>query len=69
MWASQVAQSRQSACQFRRCKRCGFELWIRKIFLVVGRKWQPTPVFFPGKFHGQRSVMDYSPWDCTVRHD
>ena len=23
---------------------------------------QPTPVFLPGKFHGQRSLADYSPW-------
>ena len=26
------------------------------------RKWQPTPVFFPEKSHGWRSLMDYSPW-------
>ena len=26
------------------------------------RVWQPTPVFLPGEFHGQRSVADYSPW-------
>ena len=25
------------------------------------RKWQPTPVFLPGEFHGQRSLEDYSP--------
>ena len=25
------------------------------------RKWQPTPVFFPGEFHGQRSLVSYSP--------
>jgi len=25
------------------------------------RKWQPTPVFLPGEFHGQRSLADYSP--------
>ena len=24
--------------------------------------WQPTPVFLPGKFHGQRSLAGYSPW-------
>ena len=24
-------------------------------------KWQPTPVFLPGKFHGQRSLVGYSP--------
>ena len=26
------------------------------------RKWQPTEVFLPEKFHGQRSQLDYSPW-------
>ena len=25
------------------------------------RKWQLTSVFLPGKFHGQRSLVDYSP--------
>ena len=63
MWASQVAQSRQTACQSRRCKRYGFDLWVRKI--PWSRKWQPAPVFLPGKFHGQRSLVDYSPWDCS----
>ena len=28
------------------------------------RKWQPGPVLLPGKFHGQRSLVDYSPWSC-----
>ena len=26
------------------------------------RKWQPAPVFLPGKFHGQRSLVGYYPW-------
>ena len=26
------------------------------------RKWQPTPVFLPREFHGQRSLVDYNPW-------
>ena len=26
------------------------------------RKGQPTPVFLPGRFHGQRSLARYSPW-------
>ena len=25
------------------------------------RKWQPTPVLMPGKFHGWRSLVGYSP--------
>ena len=28
------------------------------------KKWQPTPVFLPGKFHGLRSLVGYSPWGC-----
>ena len=26
------------------------------------KKWQLSPVFLPGKFHGQRSLAGYSPW-------
>ena len=26
------------------------------------RKWQPTPVVLPGKFHGQRGLVGYRPW-------
>ena len=34
------------------------------------RKWQPTPVFLPGKSHGQRSLAGYSPWGHErVGHD
>ena len=34
------------------------------------RKWQPTPVFLSGEFHGQRSLVDYSPRGCKrVGHD
>jgi len=28
------------------------------------RKWQPTPVLLPGKFHELRSLVGYSPWGC-----
>ena len=27
-----------------------------------GSSGQPTPVFLPGVFHGQRSLVGYSPW-------
>ena len=33
------------------------------------RKWQPTPVFLPGKSHGQRCLLGYSPWGHRVRRD
>ena len=49
-------------------RRCRFNPWVRMI--PCRRKWQPTPVFLPGKFHGQRSLADYSPWSCKqVRHN
>ena len=38
----------------------GSNPWVRKI--PWGRKWQSTPVFLPGEFHGQRSLMGYSSW-------
>ena len=37
-----------------------FDPWVRKI--PWRRKWQPTPVFLPGKSHGQKSLASYSPW-------
>ena len=49
----------ESACQCRRCRRCGFDLWVRKI--PWSRKWQPTAIFLPGKSHGQRRLVVYSP--------
>ena len=36
--------------------------WVGKI--PWRRKWQPTPVIFPGEFHGQRNLAGYSPWGC-----
>ena len=41
-------------------KRPGFDLWVRKI--LWRKAWQPTAVFLPGKFHGQRSLAGYSSW-------
>ena len=57
----QVVSGKESTCQCRRHERCRFDPWIAKI---PWRKWQPTPVFLPGKFHEQRSLVGYSPWGC-----
>ena len=55
---------KESACQ---CRRHEFDLWVRKI--PWRRTWQPTPVFLPGKSHGQRSLESRSLWGCKrVRH-
>ena len=54
------ASSKESPCQCRRCKRCGFDPWIGKI--PWSRAWQPTPVFLPGESLGQRRLVGYGPW-------
>ena len=41
-------------------ERPGFNPWAEKI--PWRRVWQPTTVFLPGEFRGQRSVEGYSPW-------
>ena len=28
------------------------------------KEWQPSPIFLPGEFHGQRSLVGYRPWGC-----
>ena len=43
-------------------RRPGFNPWVLKI--PWKKEWQPTPVFLPGEFHGQRSLVGYSPWAC-----
>ena len=51
--------SKEPACQHRGYKRCGFDPWVGKI--SWRRAWQPSPVFLPGEFHGQRSLVGYGP--------
>ena len=58
-WTSLVAQAVRICLQ---CRGPGFDPWFRKI--PWRRKRQPTPVFLPEKFHGQR----YSPWGCKESH-
>ena len=56
MWHS----GKESTCQCRRHRRCGFEPWAGKI--PWRRKQQPTAVFLPEKSHGQKSLVGQSPW-------
>ena len=56
------ANGKESACQCRRHKRCGFDSWVRKISWK--REWLPTPVFLPKESHGQRSLVGYNPQGC-----
>ena len=45
---------KKSDCQGRTHKRCRFDPWVGKI--SWRRTWQPTPVFMPGKSHGERRL-------------
>ena len=36
------------------CRRCGFDPWVKKN--PWRRKWKPTPVSLPGKYHVQRRL-------------
>ena len=42
-----ATSGKEFACQCKRCKRCGFNPWGRKI--PWGRKWQPAPIFLAWK--------------------
>ena len=60
LWSNPGGKSgKESACQYWWRKRC-LHPWVGKI--PWRRKRQPTPVFLPGKVHGQRSLAGYSPW-------
>ena len=54
--SSLVAQELRICLQ---CRRHEFDTWARKI--PWRRKQQPSPVFLPGKSHGQRSLVVNSP--------
>ena len=58
-WQVGYPDGKEPGCQ---CRRLRFYPWVRKI--PWRRKRQPTPVFLPGKSHGQRSLGGYSPWGC-----
>ena len=55
---------KESTCQ---CRRHRFDPWVEKI--PWRKKWQPIPVFLPGKSHGQRSLMGCRPRGHKVGHD
>ena len=52
---------KESACQCRRLQEMEVQCLGQEEPL---KKWQPTPVFLPGKFHGSRSLVSYSSWGC-----
>ena len=60
IWLPWWLSNKEYCCQCKRCIRHRFSLWVGKI--PWRRKWQPTPVSFSGKFHGQRSPVGCTLW-------
>ena len=55
-------RGKETACQYRKQKRHGFDPCVGKI--LWRRAWQPTPGLLPGKSYGQRSLAGYHTHDC-----
>ena len=55
-WLPCWLSSKESVCQ---CRRSRFDPWVGKI--PWRRKWQPTPILWPGEYQGQRSLVDCNP--------
>ena len=60
-------------CPFQHASAWNLPSWSqtsKKKVTLWRREWQPTPVFSPGKSHGQNSLEGYSPWvGKRVGHD
>ena len=58
--------------QSMRSLRVGHD-WVTSLSLFIfmhwRRKWQPTPVFFPGESQGRGSLVGCRLWGRTVGHD
>ena len=64
-WASLVAQMAKKLPAM-------WETWLWSLgqeAIPWRREWQPTPVFFPGASHGQKTLAGYRPWGHRVGHD
>ena len=43
-----------------------WETWVQSLDweYPLEKEMATSPVFLPGEFHGQRSLVGYSPWGC-----
>ena len=63
----------KSVLKFKTSMGAHIPWWLRRYSICLQctrpklgpwrKKWQPASVFSPGKVHGQRSLVGYSPWD------
>ena len=59
-WLVGWKEGAQEGAVTEKKKMRSFDPWVRKI--PCRRKWQSTPVFLPGEYHGQRSLVGYILW-------
>ena len=57
-----IPDFRGYAFNFLPLKMFALGLSYMAFIMLRYRKWQPTPVFLPGKSHGWSSLVGYCPW-------
>jgi len=65
-WGRETATINSPQSEYSQVKQPQLCTYSFKIYFMVHwrRQWQPTPVFLPGKSHGQKSLVGCSPWGC-----
>ena len=65
-WGRETATINSPQNEYSQVKQPQLCTYSFKIYFMVHwrRQWQPTPVFLPGKSHGQKSLVGCSPWGC-----
>ena len=56
-WLPRQLSDKETTCQCNEPQKCRLDPWVGK--MPWRRKWQPSPVFLPGKSHGQQSLASY----------
>ena len=58
---SKITADGDCSHEIKRCLLLGGKVMTNLDSVLWRRKWQPTPVLLPGKSHGRRSLVGYSP--------
>ena len=62
-WRATVRRVAKSQTRLSDSAHRSFHSHLEALFSSLSiPRWQPTPVLSPGKSHGRRSLVDYSPW-------
>ena len=61
-WDSKITADGDCSREIKRRLLLGRKVMTNLDSILRRRQWHPTPVLMPGKFHGRRSLVGYSPW-------